>query len=139
VKRLLGSIRPEIESDNPVHIARIVSPASRIEDRLGLVHPVGALQRRDLAHALQLFEHRTFIAQTFARNGNRFAQSEARIHQFHKATSDSFVLYGTLITDCANHLVDFCVQSGKRLGYSRQIMRYAIAAICVDPHGKESP
>lgn len=132
VIRLLESIRPELQCEDPAHTARIISPASRTQDPLGLIHPVGALQRQDLIQALQVLEHRNFIAQVFRRSADRFANSEARIHQFHRASADSFVLYGTLIIDGTNQLVDYCVQSGKRLDYSRRIMRAAIASICVD-------
>ena len=37
----------------------------------------------------------------------------------------------TIVTDGANRLVDFCVQSGSRLEYSRQLIRSVIAALCV--------
>ncbi len=129
--RLLGKLQPERECDEPVHIARIISPTCRTEDELGLIHPMGALQRRDLARALPVFDHRDFVTLTFLRFHERFANSEGRIHQFHKATPDSFVLYGTIVTDGANRLVDFCVQSGSRLEYSRQLIRSVIAALCV--------
>ena len=122
--RLLGKLQPERECDEPVHIARIISPT-------GLIHSIGALQRGDLARALPVFDHRDFIARTFLRYHERFFDSEGRIHQFHKATPDSFVLYGTIVTDGANRLVDFCVQSGSRLEYSRQLIRSVIAALCV--------
>ena len=129
--RLLGKLQPERECDEPVHIARIISPTCRTEDELGLIHSIGALQRGDLARALPVFDHRDFIARTFLRYHERFFDSEGRIHQFHKATPDSFVLYGTIVTDGANRLVDFCVQSGSRLEYSRQLIRSVIAALCV--------
>lgn len=41
------------------------------------------------------------------------------------------MLYGTIVTDGVNRLVDFCVQSGSRLEYSRQLIRSVIAALCV--------
>ncbi|MGT2455724.1 hypothetical protein ACU4GI_21905 [Cupriavidus basilensis] len=130
--RLLGKLQPERECDEPVHIARIISPTCRTEDELGLIHPMGALQRRDLALVLPVFDHREFVTRTFIRFHERFANSEGRIHQFHKATPDSFVLYGTIVTDGENRLVDFCVQSGRRLEYSRQIIRSVIGVLCVD-------
>ena len=128
--RRLGKLQPERECDEPVHIARLISPACRTEDELGLVYPIGALQRRDLVHALPVFDHRDFITRAFLRHHERFFDSEGRIHQFHKATPESFVLYGTIVTDSANRLVDFCVQSGSRQEYSRQLIRCVIAVMC---------
>lgn len=131
-ERILKVIQVK-EIVGPGQVTKFVAPRHRYGDPVnapGRIFNVGQIQQRDLRdlRARYGFEYPDFIARTIL-NSPQFDHDEARVFQFHRKTSHSRFVYGTVITDSSLNLVDFCV-GGSRLEQRRMVMRALLRALC---------
>ena len=131
-ERILKVIQVK-EIVGPGQVTKFVAPRHRYGDPVnapGRVFNVGQLQQRDLRElrAQYGFEYPDFIERTIL-NSPQFDYDEARVFQFHRETSASRFVYGTVITDSRLNLVDYCI-GGPRLEQRRTVIRPLLRALC---------
>ncbi|MCA7889836.1 hypothetical protein E2P84_31070 [Burkholderia cepacia] len=131
-ERILKVIQVK-EVVGPGQVTKFVSARHRCRDPInspGRVFDVGQLQQRDLRElrAQCQFEYPDFIVRTIL-NSPQFDSDEARVFQFHRKTSSSQVIYGTVITDSELNLVDYCI-GGPRLEQRRSVLHMLLRALC---------
>ena len=117
-------------AETSAQISKFVRPTTCVRDDLGIEYQPGELQKADLAAATSLFAYNVFVQTTFNNHRELFRSSECRIFQFQTSspTGTTFV-FGLFITDGAQNLIDFCVDS--RLSHKRRpILLQLIRAIC---------
>lgn len=119
------------DTNSPSQISRFIRPYTCLYDgALGITYGAGELQKVDFASARSAFDYPIFIDNAFHHNASRFRESECRIYQF-QVISGSGVkfVFGIIVTDGANNLIDYCVdtaQAHKR----RPVLLQLIRAIC---------
>jgi len=131
-ERILKVIQVK-EIVGPGQVTKFVAPRHRYSDPInapGRIFDVGQLQQRDFRElrAQYDFEYPEFIVRTIL-NSPQFDHDEARVFQFHRTTSNSRFVYGTVITDSSLNLVDFCI-GGSRLEQRRTVIRPLLRALC---------
>jgi hypothetical protein len=100
------------EIEGVAQLSKFVAPGSKTRDEFGLEFAPGELQRRDFEQAQTMFAYPRFLRRVFAENAELFWASQARIYQFQR-DAGTFV-YGLLVTDSSNNLVDFCVDTHRQ-------------------------
>lgn len=121
------------DADSPHQISKFIRPRCCLIDEMGLEHSPGELQKADLVKALSMFSYPSFIDLCFRKNQDLFLTSECRIYQFQtrtgSTTSGCLFKFGLFITDSADNLIDFCVES-KNPEKRKTVLLALIRAIC---------
>lgn len=118
------------DADTANQISKVIRPHCCVIDDLGIEFAPGEIQKVDLAVALPHFEYRHFIVATFERNKDVFEHSLCRIYQFQTFTpTSSTFIFGLFLTDGADNLIDFCVDTSQR-EKRRSVLVRLIRAMC---------
>jgi len=121
------------DSDSPHQVSKFIRPRNCLIDEMGLEYSPGALQKADLVQALSMFSYPGFVEHCFRQNQELFLNSECRIYQFQTRSNSSaascLFKFGLFITDSADNLIDFCVESTKP-EKRKSVLLALIKAIC---------